>query len=335
MAKRSLFVTTDLLDKASVRRLSPHARVILASKADPKELDSLLPSVDAMMIFSWPKFLTPEVLQRMQRLRFIQSILAGVNHIPFTTLKKSVIVASNAGAYSGPVAEYAWSLLLSAAKRVVEHHTSLREGHAVLVRHGDAARGIYMLQGSTLGILGYGGIGAEVARLSRPFNMKVLAFARRTTKAPGVSLVKGVRGFRRVLRESDFLVTALPLTNSTTRIINKETLSLMKDQAILVNVARGELVDEKALHSHLVTHPGFRYATDVWWYKDGRESLDAAYDFALLPNFIGTPHVSGPSGLATGEPIRVAVQNTLRFLKGKTPGNIVDKSDYAGRGYHP
>ena len=102
----------------------------------------------------------------------------------------------------------------------------------------------------------------------------------------------------------------------------------MKKTAILVNVARGELVDEKATYEHLVTNPFFRYATDVWWYREGRESLKTNYPFLSLPNFVGTPHLSGPSGLATGKPVKLAIENVLRFLRGLTPRNIVNRSDY-------
>src|SRR5712692_1510528 len=330
MPKKNLLVTTDLIDPANLKRLSSLANVSASSVLSRETLEPLLPSVDAMMIFSWPKFLTPEALARMPRLRFIQSILAGVNHVPFKILDRRAVVASNAGAYSGPVAEYAWGLLLAAAKRIVEHHTSLREGRARLVRHGDAAEGIYMLEGKTLGILGYGGIGAMVARMSRPFRMRILALTRRRTQSSVVTLLSGKRGLERILRESDAIVIALPLTKSTTRIINKDALSKMKENVVLVNIARGELVDETALYDHLKSHLGIRYATDVWWYRENRESLETIHNFASLPNFIGTPHVSGPSGLATGVPINVAVDNTLRFLKGKTPQNLVDPSDYTG-----
>src|SRR5213594_419282 len=113
MPKKNLLVTTDLIDPANLRGLSSFANVSASSVLSRESLEALLPSVDAMMIFSWPKFLTPEALALMPRLRFIQSILAGVNHIPFKTLDRRVVVASNSGAYSGPVAEYAWGLLLA------------------------------------------------------------------------------------------------------------------------------------------------------------------------------------------------------------------------------
>ncbi len=330
MSKQNLLVATDLLDNASIKRLSSHANVFLASTVREHELPRLLPSMDAMMIFSWPKFLNQQVIHGMDRLRFIQSILAGVNQIPFSQLDRRVIVSSNAGAYSGPVAEFAWALLFSTAKRMVEHHTTIREGRGVLVRHGDAAQGIYILKGKTLGILGYGGIGAAVARTARALGMRVVAFSRRKGRESGVTLLQGDRGLDRILREGDAIVLTLPLTKATARIINRKRLAIMKKDSVLVNVARGELVDEKALYDHLKANPGSRYATDVWWYREGRESLATDYDFASLPNFVGTPHVSGPSGLATGQPVKLAVENTVRFLRGQTPKNIVDPSDYTG-----
>ena len=328
MPKRNLLITTDLIDNASIQKLSRYSNVFLASKLDPDNLSTLPPSIDALMIFSWPKFLTRQALAEMPRLRFIQSILAGVNHIPFKMLENNVVVSSNARAYSGPVAEYAWGLLLSAGKRIVEHHTAFRERRAQLVRHGDAAEGIYMLEGRTLGILGYGGIGSVVAGIGKSFGMRILALTRKSGRVEGVTFVRGRSGFERVLRDSDAVVIALPLTRATSRIVDAEALSRMKEKAILVNVARGELVDEEALYNHLKTHSGFRYGTDVWWYREDRESLETTHDLTSLPNFIGTPHVSGPSGLATGEPIRIAVENTLRFLKGESPENKVDPSEY-------
>jgi phosphoglycerate dehydrogenase-like enzyme len=330
MPKQNLLVTTDLLDRSNTRRLARYSKVLISSKIRENELPEVLPSVDALMIFSWPTFLTDENLARMPRLKFIQSILAGVNHIPFSKLDRKIVVASNAGAYSGPVAEFACGLLLSAAKRITEHHTTIREGRGVLVRHGDAAQGIYILEGKTLGILGYGGIGQAVAKVARAMGMRVLAYGRRSRGTPGVTLLRDRKGLGRILGESDAIILALPLTKETTRIINGDSLSAMKDEMVLVNVARGELVDEDALYKHLREHPGFRYATDVWWYKEGKESLTTNHDFASLPNFIGAPHVSGPSGLATGLPVKVAVENTLRFLTKRPVKNTVNRTDYTG-----
>ncbi len=335
MKEQCVLVTTDVVDDQSIHKLSKHATVYKLADIDEHRLSELLPTVDCLLVFSWPSLLTRDNLQKMSRLRFIQSILAGVNHIPFADLNKNVTVCSNAGAYSDEVAEYAWALLLSASKRIVELHNSIKEEKWTLKRTLESGKEVTILKDKTLGILGYGGIGVEVARMARAFGMRVYAYSRKPRLLKGVRVFQGKTGLSRLLKESDAIVLALPLTNQTTRIIEGKMLAEMKKTTLLVNIARGELVDEKAVYDHMVANPNFRYATDVWWYREGRESLKTDYRFLSLPNFVGTPHVSGPSGLATGKPVRLAVENTIRFLKGLKPENIVDPSEYLAQAPQP
>ena len=325
---RNLLVTTDVVDEKSLKTLSQYSKVYKLADLAENQLDGILPSLDSLLVFSWPSQLTTERLQKMTSLRFIQSILAGVNHIPFASLNGNVIVSSNAGAYSDEVAEYAWALLLSAAKRVVELHVSLREQKWTFRRTLEEGSEITVLREKILGVLGFGGIGSVVGRIAKGFGMIVYAFSRKKSAAKEVKFFTGTSGLSNLLKKSDAVVLALPLTSQTARIINSDRLSEMKKDAILVNIARGELVDEKAMYEHLVANPNFRYATDVWWYRESRESLKTDYPFLSLPNFIGTPHVSGPSGLATGRPAQLAVENTIRFLRGLKPRNIVYAEEY-------
>jgi phosphoglycerate dehydrogenase-like enzyme len=290
-------------------------------------LEELLPSVDTLLVFSWPSFLTPENLSKMHNLHFIQSILAGVNHIPFAQLDEKVIVSSNAGAYSDEVAEYAWSLLLSAAKRIVDFHNAVKMEQWTL-RRTLGGKEVTILMGKKLGILGYGGIGSAVARIAMGFGMEIYAYSRKPIRGTRVRSFQGDKGLLTVLGESDAVIVSLPLTKLTNKIVGPDKLATMKKDAMLVNIARGELVDETALYDHLKANPDFRYATDVWWYREGKESLKTTYPFFDLPNFIGTPHVSGPSGLATGKPVKFAVENVIRFLRGLKPRTIVDPSEY-------
>ncbi len=324
----NLLITTDVVDDKSIQTLSKYSKVHKLADMTDERLDQVLPSLDSLLVFSWPSQLTPERLQRMSGLRFIQSILAGVNHVPFASLNENAIVSSNAGAYSEEVAEYAWALLLSAGKRVVELHVSLREQKWTLRRTLDEGSEITVMRGKTLGILGFGGIGSVVGRIAKGFDMQVYAFSRKKSAAKRVKFFTGTSGLTNLLKKSDAVVLALPLTSQTAKIINAERLSEMKKDAILVNIARGELVDEKAMYEHLVANQNFRYATDVWWYRESRESLKTDYPFLSLPNFIGTPHVSGPSSLATGRPVQLGVENTIRFLRGRRPRNVVDPEEY-------
>lgn len=166
------------------------------------------------------------------------------------------------------------------------------------------------------------------ARIGKEFGMKIYAFSRSAVQERGVRSFQGDQGLLTVLSESDAVMTSLPLTKYTDKIIDSSKLAAMKRNGILVNIARGELVDEHAIYEHLRANPDFRYATDVWWYREGKESLTTLYPFFELPNFIGTPHVSGPSGLATGKPVRLAVENVVRFLRGLKPKNIVTRDEY-------
>jgi phosphoglycerate dehydrogenase-like enzyme len=324
----NLLITTDVVDDKSIKTLSKYSKVYKLADLAEDRLDEVLSSIDCLLVFSWPSQLTVERLQRMTSLRFIQSILAGVNHVPFASLRENVVVSSNAGGYSEEVAEYAWALLLSAAKRVVELHVALREQRWTLRRTLDEGSEITVLREKILGVLGFGGIGSVVGRIAKGFGVQVFAFSRKKLAVKGIKFFTGTSGLTKLLKTSDVVVLALPLTSRTARIINSERLSEMKKDAILVNIARGELVDEKAMYEHLVANPDFRYATDVWWYRESRESLKTDYPFLSLPNFIGTPHVSGPSGLATGRPVQLAVENTVRFLKGVRPRNIVNPEEY-------
>ncbi len=327
MSKPNLLVATDVVGQDGIQALSKYARVFSSTELDDASLTQLLPSIEILLVFSWPKFLTPENLLRMRNLRFIQSILAGVNHVPFAQLDKRVVVCNNAGAYSDEVAEYAWSLLLSAAKRIVDFHNAIKTDQWTL-RRTLGGKEVTILSGKTLGILGYGGIGSAVARIAKGFTMRIYAFSRTRVQEKGVTSFQRDKGLLRVIAESDAVVVSLPLTKFTNKIVSADRLAKMKKDAILVNIARGELVDETAVYEHLKANPDFRYATDVWWYREGKESLKTTRPFFDLPNFIGTPHASGPSGLATGKPAKFAIENVIRFVRGLKPRNIVDPAEY-------
>lgn len=321
-------MTTGLIPEREMRTLSRFAEVYRSDEMDGKAIESLLPEVDSLLVFSWPSFLTGEKLYSMRRLRFIQSVLVGVNHIPFESLPRRVIVCSNAGAFSLEVGEHAWALVLAAAKKIVAHSRRISHGESEMSGFAGEADDIQVLKGKTLGVLGYGGIGRQVARFGSAFGMRVIAFARKDAPDPWVRVYRGRGGLDSVLKQSDVIVIALPLTRRTEKVIGERELSEMRSTSVLVNVARGDLVDQHALYSHLVLNLSFRYATDVWWYNEGKETLMTGNQLIKLPNFVGTPHMSGPTGLATGNPARRAAENTLRFLKGQRPQNVVKRSEY-------
>jgi D-3-phosphoglycerate dehydrogenase / 2-oxoglutarate reductase len=329
MGEKPNVLVTGSPVKGSFDALLPLAKVYRLDDLGERELDHLLPSVDCMLVQAWwPDSLTPERVSRMTRLRFIQSGMAGVNHVPFKHLGKRVMVSSNAGGFSAGVAEFALALLLAAAKRVVKLDSVLRTGEFDPAKWASLFRDVVILRGRTLGILGYGGIGRAVGSMGLALGMNVIAFSRHPSPAGEVQVSHGGEGLLRVLRRSDAVVIALPLSKLTVGLIGAAELAAMKRDAILVNVARAEIVDEEALYEHLSKNERFTYATDVWQIKRGKETYASKFPLLKLPNFIGTPHVAGGSAAATGEPGRAAAENLLRYLKGEAPQNVVDPSEY-------
>jgi D-3-phosphoglycerate dehydrogenase / 2-oxoglutarate reductase len=332
--KPNLLVTSSFVG-GRFESLLAHANVYFLDELDDKELDALLPSIDCILVQTWwPDSLVPKRISRMSRLRFVQSGMAGVNHIPFSSLGPRVIVSSNAGGFSAGVAEYAFAMMLTGVKRVVKFDLALRGGQFDQSQWGEMVREILPLSGRTLGILGYGGIGRAVGSMGRAIGMNVMAFSRhaeaaaRGREGEGVKVMQGREGMLRVLGMSDAMVIALPLSKLTIGLLRAPEFAAMKRDATLVNVARAEIVDEEALYDHLVKCPRFIYATDVWQIVRGKETYSSKFPLLKLPNFIGTPHVAGGSSALTGEPGRSAVENMLRFLKGEEPLNIVDPSEY-------
>lgn len=309
--------------------LKPYADVYWLEGMSDEEQEMVLPQIDVLYSHGWPKALDSKV-PKMTSLRFFQTGNAGVNSMRFDLLDRGVVVCSNAGGYSDEVAEFAIGLMLAAGKSIVRFDRKLRAGQYARQRLDDLGRQVALFKGKTLGIVGYGGIGRSTARLAKPFGMRVMGFVRHPIGDRGVKGVRGRAGLARLLRESDVVLLAVPLTNLTRGMVGREELALMRPDAILVNVARGEVVQKEAVYDHLKRNPGFVYATDVWWPdEEGVESFSPELPFLELDNFIGTPHASGPSAIVSGAVAKGVVENLKRYFEGRPLKNVVDRSEYS------
>jgi phosphoglycerate dehydrogenase-like enzyme len=310
------------------KTLERYADVFWLKNMSESELDSIIPQVDAIYSHGWPKALDPKV-PAMESLRLFQTGNAGVNGMPFGLFDERVVICSNAGGYSDEVAEHAIALMMAAGKGLVKFDRELRAGtytHVTLERRGPK---VMFFHGKTFGVVGYGGIGRSAARMAKGLGMKVLAYGRHPVREAGVKALRGRAGLKKLLQGSDVVLLAVPLTRSTRGLIGPEELSLMKDDSILVNIARGEVVQKEAVFDHLKANPGFFYATDVWWPgTDGRESFAPDLPFLDLPNFIGSPHSAAVNAVTNGTVGKNAVENLTRFYKGLPVKNVVDRSEY-------
>ncbi|HVC26800.1 MAG TPA: NAD(P)-dependent oxidoreductase [Nitrososphaerales archaeon] len=310
--------------------LERYADIYWLEDMDEEEQARVLPVIDCVYSHGWPKALDAAKVSRMKSLRLYQAGNAGVNGIRFDLLDEKVVICSNAGSYSDEVAEFAIGLMLVTGKSIIKFDRQLRAGVYARQRLDDLGRQVAFFRAKTIGIVGYGGIGRSTARLAKPFGMKVIAFGRHPVTDKGVRSLSGRTGLMRLLRESDVVVLAVPLTNATRGLIGKEELAAMRPGAALVNVARGEVVQKEAIYDHLVKNPGFVYATDVWWPdKQGAESFSPDLPFLELDNFVGTPHASGPSAIISGKVGKGVVENLTRYFKGQPLKNVVDRSEYS------
>jgi glycerate dehydrogenase len=294
----------------------------LSEVAEGRRAEALA-SADAVLAWILGAELRPEEFALLGSAGLIQLALAGVDQIPFDQIPAGVPIASNAGAYSEPMAEHALALALALAKRLPQNHGGLAKGVF------DQLTPTRSINGSLVGILGFGGIGKASARLFQALGAHVYAINRSGRTDATVDHIGTLNDLDAVLGAADILVISLPLTRATAGLIGRRELSLMKPDAILVNVARAAIIDEDALYEHLKANPSFSAGIDAWWQEPrGQTTFTTRRPFLGLPNVIGSPHNSGMvAGALNDAAVRAAV-NLARHLVGDEVRNVVDRADY-------
>ncbi len=259
----------------------------------------------------------------LQDVRLVQFINAGIDFVPLAEMPDGVLVATNGGAYAEPMAEHAIAMGLAAAKRLLVEHAALARGEFNQFHRNR------MLAGGVCGILGFGGIGVATARLARGLGMRVHAINRRGRSDEPTDWIGAPDQLDALLEVSDVLVICTPLTPATLGMIGAPQLARMKQDAILVNVARGEIVDERALYERLTAHPKFTACIDAWWIEPIRHgTFRMDQPFMALPNVIGSPHNSAAAISGTGAVgLQRAIANIRRALAGETPRYLVPPED--------
>jgi phosphoglycerate dehydrogenase-like enzyme len=298
------------------------ARVLYLSDIPADGRAVALADADIVMARDTSRELQPGEAALMRNARLIQFITAGVDYIPLADLPPDLPVACNGGAYAEPMAEHALAMVLAALKRLFIEHTKLATGTF------DQFRPNRMLAGSVCGILGFGGIGVATARVMRALGAKVHAINRRGATSEFVDWIGTNADLDQLLAASDILILSVPLTPATNGLIGQRELALMKKDAVLVNLARGEIVDEAALFAHLKETPDFTACIDAWWVEPVRHGhFRMDHDFLSLPNVIASPHNSASVARWRNVALRRAVENVCRVLKGEQPHHLVPPED--------
>lgn len=270
----------------------------------------VLKNTDILVTFFPEKELSKtelEILKNSKKLRLVQCILSGIDHIDFNIFP-NVKILGNSGGYAVMIAEHVFGFILYFGKNIQKNHENLRNG--IYKQNTDNI----LLKGKTIGILGYGGIGKEVAKLSKAFGMYVIGInTTAKTDDSNVDEIYTLQNLHYVLKKSDILVISLPLNKETENLINYEKLSLMKPNAILINVGRGKIINQKDLYYFLKENKDFKVALDVWWKEPAfNEPFELEYPFFELPNFLGSPHITA----LTKETYEIRTKNYINIIKG-------------------
>jgi phosphoglycerate dehydrogenase-like enzyme len=278
----------------------------------------ILSRAEVLLARNTAKELRADELALVRNARLIQFLSAGLDYLPLNDLPAGVPIGKNAGAYAEPMAEHALAMALAASKRLVIEHQNLTRGEFNQFTPNK------MLRGRICGIFGFGGIGAATARLMRCVGMSIHAINRRGATDEKVDWIGTPNRLDELMAAADVFVISAPLTRATQGVIGKRELSLMKEDAILINLARGEIVDEDALYEHLKSKPKFTACLDAWWIEPVRHGeFRMNRPFLQLQNIIGSPHNSASVADAYEVALRYALANCRRALLGQTPLHLL------------
>lgn len=296
----------------------------LSKQTGKKKRHEVFNRADVIVALSFsPKEITAEEIRSLQNARFIQLVFAGADNITFSLIPEGVVIACNAGAYAGPIAEHVLALVLALAKNLLTHYKILGRGRF------ERAGFNQELRGGLCAIIGYGGNGKAIAAAMRALGMKIFGINRSGTTDTPIDFIGSPPELRKALAISDVVVVTTPLNRETKDLIGKKELEWMKADAILINVGRGDIINQKALYDHLKTHPNFRAGIDTWWSEPADHGeLKLRFPFFELPNIIGSPHCADHVPLSMPRATRRALENVKRFLLGQDIRGVLDRSDY-------
>ena len=284
-------------------------------RTSPEEVIDRIGNSDAVFLNKIQ--ITKEIFDACPNLKYIGVLATGYNVIDLEAARVHGVTITNIPAYStDSVAQHVFSFILYFTNQVAQHSASVMNGDWVKCPDFCYWNGsLSELSGKTLGIFGYGHIGSRVAEIAKAFGMKVIC----CTRTPKEGMPESV-SFEELLKRSDFLTLHAPLTDQTKNIINKESLSLMKQSAYLINTARGGFVVEKELADCLNAGGIAGYAADVLL----QEPMAADNPLLKAKNCVITPHIAW-APLETRKRLQGIAEENLKAWLGGKPINVVNR----------
>ncbi len=291
-----------------MNRLGHNVQYFNQIPSNQNELLERSANADIMVVSNY--LVSKDVVAKLSNLKMIAVAFTGVDHIPLDYARSREILVCNAAGYSThAVAELTIAMAIDLFRKITPLDKITREAKT---RNGFLGN---ELRGKTFGIIGFGAIGALVAKFANVFGCKVIAWSRSEKRIDGVEFVS----FEKLLAHSDIVSLHLPLTKSTKGLINAKTLAMMKPNAILINTARGPIVNSESLKDALVRGIISGAAIDVYEHEPPIETNHPLFD---APNTLLLPHIGFATREAIVERSEIVLSNIKNWLDGH-PRNVV------------
>lgn len=319
--KANIYITRKLPDEV-VGRLQEHFHVSMWEEEDttvPYEvLEKEIKQADGLFSMV-TETIDENLLKQAEKLKVISTMAVGYNNIDIeAATKRNIVVTHTPGVLTETTADLTFALLMAASRRLIEASDYLRTGQwktwSPLLLTG---QDIY---GSTLGIIGFGKIGQALARRAKGFNMNMLYYNRSRKVEAEKELGAVYTDMETLLKKSDFVCILTPLTDETKHLIDEKELGLMKKTAILINTARGEVVNEAALYTALKDGQISAAGLDVFQ----QEPISLDHPLLTLPNVVTLPHIGSASVKTRLAMAHLAAKQLIEGLQGKIPEHTVN-----------
>ncbi len=320
------------MQRGQLTDAAPGAEIADADRRSLEAIGAALDtSCEVLLTFRIPE----DALIRAPGLRWVQLLSAGADHVLRAGLPDGITLTTASGIHAAPIAEYVIASMLAYAHRL--HLTMRAQLRREWARQGPFMAQVEELRGKTIGIIGYGSIGRETARIAQALGMRVIALKRDPAARadPGWNpaglgdtagsipeKIVGPGEREALLRESDYIVVTLPLTKDTHKFIGAREFAAVKPGAYLVNIGRGEVIDQQAMIAALRDKRLGGAGLDVF----EREPLEPESELWQLENVILTPHISGSNRGYMDKACELFADNLRRFASGQPLLNVVDRA---------
>lgn len=311
LPERGLHIIKERFDTEIWPEYAPPPKEIIVEKAA---------KVDALATLLSDK-IDAEVFDAAPNLGIVSQLAVGFDNIDVKeATKRGIYVTNTPGVLTETTADFAWALLMAAARRVVEADRYVRAGKWKVGWHPAMLQGrdVY---GATLGIVGLGRIGSSIAKRARGFDMKVLYHDVIRRQDLEKELKIEYAEIDTLLQKADFVTINVPLLKATYHLIDEKKLRLMKKTAILINNARGPVIDEKALYKALKEGWIASAGLDVF----EQEPTPQSNPLLTLENVIVAPHISSASFETRSRMSEMVAENLVAFFESRVPPNLVNK----------